>query len=32
MSELECDVSNDCEYAVGGRIGDCEARNGTGEE
>ena len=28
----ECDVSDDCEYAVGGRVGDCEARDGTGEE
>ena len=28
----ECDVSHDCEYALGGRVGDCEARNGTREE
>lgn len=32
ISPAECDLSNDCEYALGGRVGYCEARNGPEEE
>ena len=32
ICRTECDVSDDCEYAVGGGAGDCEARNGRGEK
>ena len=32
FGRAECDVSYDCEHAVGGGVGDCEARDGRGEE